>query len=42
MPIGDIKERNLKANERAYKVSDFGGSFELVKFSGSKSLISPT
>jgi hypothetical protein len=37
MPISDIKVRNLKPKDKAYKVSDFEGLFVLVKVSGSKS-----
>ena len=37
MPLSDIKIRNLKPKEKAYKVSDFEGLFVLVKVSGSKS-----
>jgi hypothetical protein len=37
MPLSDIKIRNLKPKEKAYKVSDFEGFFILVKVSGSKS-----
>lgn len=37
MPLSDIKVRNLKPKEKAYKVSDFEGLFVLVKVSGSKS-----
>lgn len=37
MPISDIKVRNLKSGDKAYKVSDFEGLFVLVKVSGSKS-----
>ncbi|RBW42881.1 hypothetical protein DS901_11575 [Loktanella sp. D2R18] len=37
MPLSDIKIRNLKPREKAYKVSDFEGLFVLVKVSGSKS-----
>lgn len=37
MPLSDIKIRNLKPKEKAYKVSDFEGLFILVKVSGSKS-----
>ena len=34
MPLSDIKIRNLKSKEKAYKVSDFEGLFILVKVSG--------
>lgn len=37
MPLNDIKIRNLKSGDRAYKVSDFEGLFILVKVSGAKS-----
>ena len=37
MPLSDIKVRNLKSTDKAYKVSDFEGLFVLVKVSGSKS-----
>lgn len=37
MPLSDIKVRNLKAQEKPYKVSDFEGLFILIKTSGSKS-----
>lgn len=37
MPLSDIKIRNLKPREKAYKISDFEGLFVLVKVSGSKS-----
>lgn len=37
MPLSDIKIRNLKSKEKAYKVSDFEGLFILVKVSGGKS-----
>ncbi len=37
MPLSDIKIRNLKPREKAYKVSDFEGLFILIKVSGSKS-----
>ncbi len=37
MPLSDIKIRNLKSTDKAYKVSDFGGLFVLVKISGAKS-----
>ena len=37
MPLSDIKIRNLKSKDKAYKVSDFEGLFVLVKVSGSKS-----
>jgi integrase len=37
MPLSDIKIRNLKSGDKAYKVSDFEGLFILVKVSGSKS-----
>ena len=37
MPLSDIKIKNLKAEEKPYKVSDFEGLFILVKVSGSKS-----
>ncbi|WP_246252387.1 tyrosine-type recombinase/integrase [Parasulfitobacter algicola] len=37
MPLSDIKIRNLKSTDKAYKVSDFQGLFILVKVSGSKS-----
>ncbi|WP_183529537.1 tyrosine-type recombinase/integrase [Yoonia ponticola] len=37
MPLSDIKIRNLKSSDKAYKVSDFEGLFVLVKVSGAKS-----
>lgn len=37
MPLSDIKIRNLKSRDKAYKVSDFEGLFILVKVSGAKS-----
>ena len=37
MPLSDIKVRNLKAQDKPYKVSDFEGLFILIKTSGSKS-----
>jgi DNA replication protein DnaC len=37
MPLSDIKIKNLKAEEKPYKVSDFEGLFILIKVSGSKS-----
>ena len=37
MPLSDIKIRNLKSTDKAYKVSDFEGLFILVKVSGAKS-----
>jgi hypothetical protein len=37
MPLSDIKIRNLKSRDKAYKVSDFEGLFVLVKVSGAKS-----
>ena len=37
MPLSDIKIRNLKPGDKAYKVSDFEGLFVLVKVSGAKS-----
>lgn len=37
MPLSDIKIRNLKSGEKAYKVSDFEGLFILIKVSGAKS-----
>jgi integrase len=37
MPLSDVKIRNFKPKEKAYKVSDFEGLFVLVKVSGSKS-----
>ncbi|NRB16646.1 MAG: DUF4102 domain-containing protein [Rhodobacteraceae bacterium] len=37
MPLSDIKIRNLKSGDKAYKVSDFEGLFILVKVSGAKS-----
>ncbi len=37
MPLSDIKIRNLKPGDKAYKVSDFEGLFLLVKVSGAKS-----
>lgn len=36
MPLSDIKVRNLKSRDKAYKVSDFEGLFVLVKVNGSK------
>ena len=38
MPLSDIKIRNLKSGDKAYKVSDFEGLFILVKVSGAKLL----
>ena len=38
MPLSDIKLRNLKPREKAYKVGDFEGLFILVKVSGAKPL----
>ncbi|WP_386682743.1 tyrosine-type recombinase/integrase [Loktanella sp. R86503] len=37
MPLSDIKIRNLKSGDKAYKVSDFEGLFILIKVSGAKS-----
>ena len=37
VPLSDIKIRNLKSGDKAYKVSDFGGLFILIKVSGAKS-----
>jgi len=37
MPLSDIKIRNLKPRDKAYKISDFEGLYILVKVSGSKS-----
>lgn len=37
MPLSDIKIRNLKSGDKAYKVSDFEGLFVLVKVSVAKS-----
>jgi hypothetical protein len=37
MPISNIKIRNLKSGDKAYKVSDFEGLFILIKVSGAKS-----
>lgn len=36
MPLSDVKIRNLKPRDKAYKVSDFEGLFVLVKANGSK------
>tara|TARA_R110000851_G_scaffold310105_3_gene469745 strand:- start:261 stop:1448 length:1188 start_codon:yes stop_codon:yes gene_type:complete len=36
MPLSDVKIRNLKPRDKAYKVSDFEGLFVLVKINGSK------
>jgi integrase len=36
MPLSDVKIRNLKPRDKAYKVSDFEGLFVLVKVNGSK------
>lgn len=36
MPLSDIKIRNLKPRDKAYKVSDFEGLYVLVKANGSK------
>lgn len=36
MPLSDIKIRNLKPKEKAYKVSDFEGLYLLIKSNGSK------
>ena len=37
MPLNDIKIRNLKKRDKAFKVSDFEGLYILVKVSGAKS-----
>jgi hypothetical protein len=37
MPLSDIKIRNLKSQDKPYKVSDFEGLFILVKVSGARS-----
>lgn len=36
MPLTDLKIKNLKAKEKAYKTADFDGLFVLVNPSGSK------
>jgi len=36
MPLSDIKIRNLKSGDKAFRVSDFEGLFILVKASGAK------
>jgi integrase len=36
MPLSDVKIRNLKPRDKAYKISDFEGLFVLVKVNGSK------
>lgn len=36
MPLSDVKVRNPKPRDKAYKVSDFEGLFVLVKINGSK------
>lgn len=37
VPLRDIKIRNLKSGDKAYKISNFEGLFILVKASGAKS-----
>ncbi|MEM8541137.1 MAG: Arm DNA-binding domain-containing protein [Pseudomonadota bacterium] len=36
MPLTDVKLKNLKPREKAYKVADFDSLFVLVKPNGSK------